>query len=155
MRRAMLLAALAAATPALALGGTSAERLSATLTGGNEVPAVDTPARGRARLTISRVDGRTRIRWRLEGRGLSGTPQAAHIHLGARGQAGPVIFPMKVRPFSLPASGTLDRGDFQPAPGARTFSAALRAIRAGRTYTNVHTQRYPAGEIRGQNRRRR
>jgi len=33
-------------------------------------------------------------------------------------------------------------------PGS--FDEAVRAIRAGAVYANVHTTRWPAGEIRGQ-----
>ena len=34
------------------------------------------------------------------------------------------------------------------APGE--YAELLRAIRAGATYANVHTTKYPAGEIRAQ-----
>ena len=34
------------------------------------------------------------------------------------------------------------------APGE--YAELLRAIRAGATYANVHTSKYPAGEIRAQ-----
>lgn len=33
---------------------------------------------------------------------------------------------------------------------ASEFAELIRAIRAGRTYANVHTTTFPSGEIRGQ-----
>jgi hypothetical protein len=36
---------------------------------------------------------------------------------------------------------------------AGSFAEAVRAMRAGATYANVHSTRWPAGEIRGQLRR--
>jgi hypothetical protein len=33
---------------------------------------------------------------------------------------------------------------------AGEFAELVRAIKAGRTYVNVHTTKYPGGEIRGQ-----
>jgi hypothetical protein len=38
--------------------------------------------------------------------------------------------------------------------GPGEFRELIRAMRAGATYANVHTVKYPGGEIRGQIRRR-
>jgi hypothetical protein len=40
----------------------------------------------------------------------------------------------------------------QNSDRASEFAQILKAIRAGVTYTNVHTSKFPGGEIRGQNR---
>ena len=158
MRRlALTVGALAAiAVPTVASGGsTTTEAFQAKMSGRQEVPRADTTARGTARISIVRSrSGGTRIVWRLTGRGLTGQPQAAHIHLGRPGESGGVMFPMRGEPFTLPERGTLRRKDFVPVGNVRTFTQALRAIRRGRTYTNIHTVRFPAGEIRGQNRPR-
>ena len=36
------------------------------------------------------------------------------------------------------------------APGVSSFAAAVKAIKSGKAYVNVHTKKHPAGEIRGQ-----
>jgi hypothetical protein len=78
----------------------------------------------------------------------------AHIHVGAEGVNGPVIFwlfdPATDGPFTSPVTGTLTAADLVQAGGINTFAQALEAIRDGNTYVNVHTVVYPAGEIRGQ-----
>jgi hypothetical protein len=145
MRRilAIVLAALAVvAVPALAAGS----KFSATLNGKSETPKSDSKATGKSTVTIS---GKT-IKYSLSAKGLTGPTQAAHIHYGKPGQAGPVIFPICAKPCSLPKSGTLTAKNFAKAPGVTSFAAALKAIRAGRTYVNIHTKKHPAGEIRGQ-----
>lgn len=157
MRRLALAAGVvgAIALPAVVQGATSTEAFQARMNGRQEAPRADTTARGTARIDIVRTSsGATTIRWRLTGRGLTGQPQAAHIHLGRPGESGGVLFPLRGQPFTLPERGTLRRKDFAPVGNVKTFSQALRAIRRGRTYTNIHTARFPAGEIRGQNRPR-
>lgn len=47
-----------------------------------------------------------------------------------------------------PAQGILEPNSDR----ASEFAQILKAIRAGVTYTNVHTSKFPGGEIRGQNR---
>lgn len=96
----------------------------------------------------------------------------AHIHLGALGTNGPVLFwlygdpdldppsspvppsqfPRDDGPFTGEISGVLTAADFSPDPsqGVRNFEEATQNILAGNTYTNVHTIEYPQGEIRGQ-----
>ena len=44
-------------------------------------------------------------------------------------------------------------GSLKQEPGdQQEFDGLVRAIRAGATYTNVHSTLFPPGEIRGQNR---
>jgi hypothetical protein len=71
-------------------------------------------------------------------------PTAAHIHRGHAGVNGPIVVPL-----TPPASGD---------PGASSDCIPevdpdlLREIRAnpGRFYVNVHTEKFPAGAVRGQ-----
>ncbi|HEY3019675.1 MAG TPA: CHRD domain-containing protein [Solirubrobacteraceae bacterium] len=145
MRRilAIALAAIAVlAVPALGAGS----KFSATLNGKSETPKSNSKATGSATVTIS---GKS-LKYTLKASGLTGGAQAAHIHYGKPGQAGPVIFVICAKPCSLPKSGTLTSKAFTKAPAVKTFAAALKAIRAGRTYVNIHTKKHPAGEIRGQ-----
>jgi hypothetical protein len=88
--------------------------------------------------TVSRTGTSGVVTWRLTFGKLSGRAIAAHIHSGARGQAGPVIVPL----CAPCRSG---------AHGKATVSASvLDALESGKTYVNVHTTKNPAGEIRGQ-----
>ncbi len=121
------------------------EAFDATLDGASEVPAVSTSATGYGWVAIS-SDGST-ITYYVEYSGLSGAVSAAHIHVGAPGSTGPIIFPLAAGPS--PMSGTLTAADFTAAGGVTTFAAALDAIRNGQTYLNLHTAANPGGEIRG------
>jgi hypothetical protein len=79
-----------------------------------------------------------KLKFTLKFSGLTGAASAAHIHLGPKGKAGPVIVPL-CGPCKSPATGTV------------TLKAAVvKQIEAGKTYVNVHTAKFPAGEIRGQ-----
>jgi hypothetical protein len=138
------------------------------LTGYEEVPALSTSGTGKFRASIR--SGDTEIRYRLSYAGLEGTAQQAHIHLGQRGvNAGVIVFlcsnladaPSGTQP--CPASPATVQGTLRAAdvigPAAQgidpgEFDELVRAIRAGATYANVHTDKYPGGEIRAQLERR-
>lgn len=124
----------------------SGEVWTTTLSGAAEVPAVATSATGSATFVLS-PDGTT-IRYLVQYGGLSGPLAAAHIHLGAAGSNGGIMFPLAAGPS--PFVGALDATDFVATGGVTTFSAAVDAIRAGTAYVNLHTAANPAGELRGQ-----
>ena len=150
---------------ALAQGGRDFKE---RLTGYQEVPALSTSGHGTFRASIR--SGGSEIRYRLTYAGLEANPQQAHIHLGQRGvNAGVIVFlcdntgggPAGTQPCPNPPAtvqGTLRAADvIGPAaqgidPGQ--FGELVRAIRAGATYANVHTVKYPGGEIRAQLERR-
>ncbi len=144
------LIAVAAAVAAVPVGVASAAttELRATMRGSSEVPRANTRATGTAEFEIA-ANGRS-IHYELRARRLSGRAQAAHVHLGRPGRAGGVLLSIALRPFSLPREGTLTARQFSAVGNVRTFAQAVRAMRAGRTYVNIHTARFPAGEIRGQ-----
>ena len=152
MKRAILALALLAAIaiPTSAIGAAK-RTFHVRLTGAKEVPRNSSNATGTASFTISR-NGRS-IRYRLTAHGLHGKPTAAHIHLGGRKVAGGIMIALKLRPFHPPASGVVTKKSFTPVGSVKTFAQAIRAIRAGKTYVNIHTTKFPAGEIRGQIRR--
>jgi hypothetical protein len=80
----------------------------------------------------------------------------SHIHLGQRGQNGPVVVnfflgPMKPGSFS----GTLAQGDvtssnFVGPLAGHPMSELVNDLQSGMCYVNVHNTQRPAGEIRGQ-----
>jgi hypothetical protein len=150
---------------ALAQGGRDFKE---RLTGYQEVPALSTSGHGKFRASIR--SGGSEIRYRLSYAGLEAKPQQAHIHLGQRGvNAGVIVFlcsnlgngPPGTQPCpDSPATvtGTLHSADVV-GPAAQgidpgEFGELVRAIRAGATYANVHTDKYPGGEIRAQIERR-
>ncbi len=84
------------------------------------------------------------------------TVTAAHIHVGAPGTNGPIIFSLFDiafgLPFASPLGGNLSAANLQTRPEAMitSFSDAVEAILSGNAYVNLHTAAFPAGEIRGQ-----
>jgi hypothetical protein len=84
----------------------------------------------------------------LEVRNLTGTPVAAHIHIGPRQVAGPIVVPLATPPG---ATSSISACIVATEGGAMT-PAELAAIVAdpGAYYVNVHTPTYPGGEVRGQ-----
>lgn len=152
----------AVVTSALAGGG---RELRERLTGYEEDPqAISTTGHGSFEARIQ--DSGRQIAYRLRYADLEGDVTQAHIHFGGRAQSGGIsVFlcsnlgngPAGTQPCPpAPATvrGVLDADDvIGPAaqgiePGE--FSELVDAIRAGATYANVHSSKYPAGEIRAQ-----
>ena len=125
--------------------------------------------RSRARDVKAEVsrDGKE-IRYRLSYRNLEGDVQQSHIHLGQEGVNGGIVVFLCSNlgngPAGTPAcppspatvTGTLDAADVRPAAGRAKgigqgeFDELVRAMRAGVTYANVHSTKFPGGEVRGQ-----
>jgi hypothetical protein len=131
---ASLLAALAISVPLA--GAASTKTFRATMTGKAEAPTKG-DADGKGTATI-RVKGR-KVCWTLTYSKI-GSPVAAHIHKGAKGQAGAVVVPL-----------------FAAAPAKRTGCVTVKSSLAKALvkhyedyYVNIHTAKFPAGAIRGQ-----
>jgi hypothetical protein len=141
----------------------------APMSGDQEVadPPVETNARGQAVFQLSK-DG-TELSYRLIVANLHNVTMA-HIHCGAAGVNGPVVawlYPDAPPPQLIPgrSSGVLAQGvidsssvviqpDSAACPGGvANFDELLAKMNSGETYVNVHTEQYPAGEVRGQIRR--
>jgi CHRD domain-containing protein len=116
-------------------GKSSGSKSNVSLSGGQEVPPVNTSASGHG--TISVASDRT-VSGSVTTSGVAGT--AAHIHQAAMGQNGPVIVPL---------TKTGDSKWTVPA-GARLTEAQYDAYRAGNLYVNVHSDANKGGEVRGQ-----
>ncbi|HUQ90382.1 MAG TPA: CHRD domain-containing protein [Bryobacteraceae bacterium] len=116
-------------------GGTG---FSAQLTGAQEAPGPGDPdGRGTAQLTIN--SGQERICFELIVSNID-TANAAHIHRGVPGQAGPVVVPLSPPPANGSSQGcvSVDR-------------ELVKDIRKNPSnyYVNVHNRQYPNGAIRG------
>ena len=157
--------------PALAAGGLAfadESLFKATLSGAQEVVVqdgmfvpggTDTDATGRIDARFDKGFTSVRVHLRIEG--LTGTFAAAHFHCGRPGENGPVAFGL-VGPGPLVFDGKSIRGtltnlDFTGADCSalvgrpvNNIVALAFAMRDGLIYANVHSDLFPAGEIRGQ-----
>ena len=135
----------------------------ANLTGRNEVPVTLSAGRGTLALTVNDTD--TSVHFVLEYSGLQTTVGAAHIHVAQpNANGGVTVFFCGTVPAGFPARGACPQsgtvvGDFTAADvigltsqqlEANNLPKLLAAIRAGKTYANVHTATSGGGEIRGQ-----
>lgn len=108
--------------------------VTTTLSGANEIPAVTTTAMGSVTGTFNKTTKILAITVNYSGM----TPNAWHIHKGATGANGGVVFNLGTS-FSSPFSYT---------------TAALNTeqetdLLAGNFYVNLHSAKAPTGEIRG------
>jgi CHRD domain-containing protein len=149
---------LLAFTGSVARAGDDGTALRASLNGFQEIPSKLTTGRGTFTATISSNS----ISYTLTYAGLSTPAVASHIHFAQRGVNGGVFAFLcggGGKPACPPAggtvTGTITAADIlAPSPdqglAAGDFAGAVRALRSGNTYVNVHSTRFPAGEIRGQ-----
>ncbi len=170
MKGRLRLVALVAVVAALAVAVTTAiagggKEIHEHLTGYQEDPlVVSTPGSGTFNAWIDKSG--QEISYRLSYEGLEGGVQQAHIHLGGRHQSGGIaVFlctnlgnsPQPAQPCpASPATitGTFGATDVIGPAGQgikpREFGELVDAVRAGVTYANVHSTKYPGGEIRAQ-----
>jgi CHRD domain len=160
-----LLLVFGAGTYALAQGGTG-NISSDDMSGYLEAPPVSSVAEGDFRATID--DETNTVEYTLSYSGLEGDVRQAHIHFGQRSVSGGIIVwlcetaanPSPTGPAtpdcvqSGSVTGTFGAADVIGPAGqgiaAGEFEELVAAIRAGRTYANVHSTKFPPGEIRGQ-----
>jgi hypothetical protein len=170
MKSRMKLAILVAVAATLAVVGTVAvagggKGVREELSGYQETPlALSTPGKGTFEARIDRHA--QSISYRLSYSDLEAAVTQAHIHFGAESQSGGIsVFlcsnlgngpagTQACPPQPATISGTIVPKDvIGPAaqgiaPGE--FGELVDAIRAGVAYANVHTEKYPGGEIRAQ-----
>ena len=126
--------AMAAACALLAFPvGAETVKYMADMNASSEVPPNDSTASGTADVTID-TDAKT-VSWKVEYDDLSGDALAAHIH-------GPAS-----ETENAPPMITLD--PINAGEGALS-DEQITAIQDGKAYVNVHTDKYPDGESRGQ-----
>ncbi len=112
-------------------------KVKAALNIGQEKPIAKGTKLGASGRFTATLNGAA-LTWKLTWKHLSGAATAAHIHIGARKVAGPVVVPL-CTPCTSPVSG------------AATLTAdQVKDLLAGKYYVNVHTAKNPGGEIRGQ-----
>jgi len=167
MRRlGLFLAAAAVVSVSTVIYAQGFKKISEFLTGYEETPsAVSTTGGGTFNARISNDE--SQIDWELSYSDLEGAVQQAHIHFGQKGVSGPIsVFlctnlgngPAGTQPCPAPPatiSGTIVAADVTNLANERGISAGqldelIRAVRAGTTYVNIHSTRWPGGEVRSQ-----
>jgi hypothetical protein len=136
----------------------------ADLQGFQEVPAVSTVASGRFRAFVD-TKANT-ITWKLNYEGLEGAVQQSHVHFGqlsvnggisfflcsnlGNGPAGTQACPEGPAELSGVITPDLVIGPAGSGIEAGAMAEIVAAIRSGTAYANVHSAKWPGGEIRGQ-----
>jgi hypothetical protein len=171
MKRIAILSAAAVlivATVASANFNGGLRRLREVLTGHKEVPVISTTGHAVFSATINREE--TEIRYSLKYADLEGTITQSHIHFGPPNNTGGIsVFlctnlgngPAGTQECPVPAAGEVGEvsgtwtADSVVGPLAQGIEAGaldelIAAIKAGQTYVNVHSTKWPAGEVRSQ-----
>jgi hypothetical protein len=137
------------------------ERFSASLSGANEVPPINSA--GTADFQMSIEQGA--ITFSLDFSDLSSPLAVAHLHFAPSKVAGGVMIflcgggnqPACPAATSGNITGTITAANVTGPTGqgitAGDLDSALEAVRSDLSYANMHTTIFPGGEIRGQVRR--
>lgn len=109
--------------------------ISFSLSGSAEVPPVTTSATGSGQITVTTdrmVSGNIKVSGMV--------PTIAHVHEAAAGKNGPPIITL-----------TKTANDsFAVPPNTKLTEAQYMSYMASNLYVNVHSDRYPDGELRAQ-----
>ena len=140
--------ALLSATGVLALAGCAtleegaAEATNTTyranLTGAQEIGGGDADGSAQAEVTIA--DNFDQVCWSVHDIRNIGPVTAAHIHVGARGVNGPVVFPL----------AKSNEGTWKGCSEGAEWKQDRIQGDPERFYVNLHTADYPDGAVRGQ-----
>jgi CHRD domain-containing protein len=120
---------------ALASAGAFAKDVKVDLTGAEETPPVNTSATGHGTIHIGKDKS---VSGSVKTTGVEGI--AAHIHVGAKGEAGPPIITL-----NKGADGT-----WTVPEGSKLTDEQWADYKAGKLYVNVHSAEHKPGEIRAQ-----
>jgi hypothetical protein len=109
-------------------------KMKADLKASEEVPPTESSATGTAEVTLDTAANK--VSWKITHENLTGDATAAHFHGPAKlgENAGPIV-DITANIMEGSADVTADQ---------------LKMISDGNTYLNIHTAKYPDGELRGQ-----
>ena len=123
------------------------------LSGNEEVPPLQTDAKGSAEFTAPHFDN---IGYSVNVSNIDKVTMA-HIHSGKIGENGPIVVTLfkTETPSTEPINGNLVSGNITNANlegpmAGKTLIDLTKSMELGETYVNVHTEENPNGEIRGQ-----
>src|SRR5262249_15766299 len=155
------MAALAASVLAAPAAYSETERFSASLTGAEEVPPINTTGTADFEMTIQQGA----ISFSLTFSDLSSPLSVAHLHFAPSKVAGGVMIflcggggqPACPATTEGTITGTITAanvtGPTTQGIAAGDLDSALEAVREGLSYANMHTANFGSGEIRGEVRR--
>ena len=126
----------------------SAPELQVALSGAREVPPNSSTAAGKASFWVHA--DRT-VNGIVETGGMTGS--AANLYLGAEGEVGPLVLELTNTSAEGPMAmegAPISGASWSLPRNARLSDEQYRAYLAGQVYLNVHSARFPEGEIRGQ-----
>lgn len=120
------------------------QRVTIQLSGAQEVPAVNTSATGSANITYDRATKMITytVSWTLGT--TSSTTTGMHFHgaeTGSDAASSPVVIP-------ITGFTTANTGTFSGVTRELT-DAEVNQLYAGKWYLNIHSDTFPAGELRG------
>jgi hypothetical protein len=119
------------------------------LTGDEEVPPVQTEAKGIAEISPSGADS---IGYAVNATNIEGVT-AGHVHFGKIGENGPVVvtlFKYDTPKDEVSESGMITADKLEGPMAGKQISDLAAAGANGTLYVNIHTTKNPDGEIRGQ-----
>ena len=136
LRLILLLAAIAVAVPAVALGSKAKTlKFESYLLGKSEVPKGAPKGSATVKLTITG----NKVCWKFTKLKSFDKPLFSHIHKGNAGKAGPIYIPLGT---AFKATGCTT------APAGSPTSAISKNPKG--FYVNIHTKKWPGGAVRGQ-----
>lgn len=110
----------------------------AVLTADEQTAPTESPGTGLAQLSLERSD--LKLTWTVTFSGLTSAATTAHIHGPARlGDDAPAVIDLGAANPTSPLSGSTTLSDIQ-----------LELFLKGRVYVNIHSAKFPKGELRGQ-----
>lgn len=115
----------------------------AKLSGRNEVPANCSKAHGYLKAVLSH--DKKKLYFKIKFEGLKHIT-AAHFHLAPECFNGPVVRNLKFDNCSNIIEGKWTQCDAEQP----LFKYLVKQLFKGKIYVNIHTKKYPDGEIRGQ-----
>jgi hypothetical protein len=113
----------------------------ADLSGGGEAPPNNSTGKGQVTATLN-TDTKT-LTWTVTYSGVTGAPIGAHFH-------GPVSYVGMTSEENAPIQVGTPGSLVSPFKGSSTIDdTQMQDLKNGRWYFNLHTPKFPAGEIRG------
>ena len=165
-RRVVLFVAVAVVLGAAVVFSEGIRVIRELLAGYEEVPAISTTGSGEL---TARMNGDQSVSWQLTYSAMESDVTQSHIHFGQRGVNGGISVFLCTNLGNAPAgitvqpcpvnggtiSGTFDADGVSGGAAAQGIAAGefdelLAAMRAGKTYVNIHTVDHPGGEVRSQ-----
>jgi len=126
------------------------EKYKAKLSGKNEVPKVNSTAKGSASFKSKKVN----LTWKINITGLSNAT-GAQLYLGNKSVKGDIIVDLmkssnrSQTPLGLLMNGKISASDLQGPLQGKTVKDLKSAMNNSQTYVNILTSEHPDGEIRG------